>query len=128
MTYGGERYDITQNRVVDFCPESSFNIVSVQTKPTGWMEYRPGREAKETMGERSTTETVLSAPQAHPHSQLLSDFMDIAVDATSAGLGAPDTKEIRRAKDGQRTGLISAKGKGTIHVFGGTVVGTISVA
>lgn len=41
------------------------------------------------MGKRSTTETVLSAPQAQPHNQLLSDLMD-TLEATLTGLGAAD--------------------------------------
>lgn len=36
--------------------------------------YIPGLEGKDNIGVRSTTETVLSAPQAQPHSQLFSDF------------------------------------------------------
>lgn len=34
----------------------------------------PGLEGKESIGERSTMETVLSVPQAQPHNQARSDF------------------------------------------------------
>lgn len=34
----------------------------------------PGLEGNDKIGERSTTETVLSAPHAQPQSQLFSDF------------------------------------------------------
>jgi hypothetical protein len=37
--------------------------------------YIPGLEGKDTTGERSTTETVLSVPHAQPHNHVRSDFM-----------------------------------------------------